>query len=104
MSRERNPADLLPLAPREFLVLLALAAGRSHGYGLIQETERLSDGRVAMDPANLSARATTRRSVTVRKRPSFRSKKSTLKDFLWLIRKDRVPHVTVATATASASA
>ena len=53
MTPERNPADLLPLAPREFLVLLALAAGRSHGYGLIRETERLSDGRVAMDPANL---------------------------------------------------
>jgi DNA-binding PadR family transcriptional regulator len=53
MTPERDPADLLPLAPREFLVLLALAAGRSHGYGLIQESERLSDGRVAMDPANL---------------------------------------------------
>jgi DNA-binding PadR family transcriptional regulator len=48
-----DPATLLPLAPREFLILLALAKGRCHGYGLIQESERLSDGRVAMDPANL---------------------------------------------------
>lgn len=50
---QTDPADLLPLAPREFLILLALAGGRSHGYGLIQESERLSDGCVAMDPANL---------------------------------------------------
>jgi DNA-binding PadR family transcriptional regulator len=53
MKQRREPTDLLPLAPRELLILLALAAGRSHGYGLIQECERLSDGRVAMDPANL---------------------------------------------------
>ena len=43
----------VPLQPRDFLILLALADGESHGYGLLKEIENLSDGRVRMDPANL---------------------------------------------------
>ncbi|MCG8457690.1 MAG: PadR family transcriptional regulator [Holophagales bacterium] len=43
----------LPLQPRDFLILLALAEGERHGYGLIQDLEQLSDGQVRIDPANL---------------------------------------------------
>ena len=32
-----DPAPLTPLAPRDFLILLALAGGDLHGYGLVQE-------------------------------------------------------------------
>ena len=42
-----------PLNPRDFLILLALADGERHGYGLIKDIETLSDGEVPMDPANL---------------------------------------------------
>lgn len=41
------------MAPRDFLILLGLAAGERHGYGLIREIRELSDGGVEMDPANL---------------------------------------------------
>ncbi len=51
--RELSALELLPLRPRDYLVLLALAGGPMHGYGLIQEIETLSEGKVRMDPANL---------------------------------------------------
>jgi DNA-binding PadR family transcriptional regulator len=49
------PSDgsLTPLAPRDFLILLALAAGDLHGYGLVKAIEAESNGEVHMDPANL---------------------------------------------------
>lgn len=42
-----------PLRPVEFYILLALARGASHGYGIIQATEEQSDGRVSLDPGTL---------------------------------------------------
>ena len=42
-----------PLGPRDFLILLALAGGAHHGYGLVKAIEAESEGRVRMDPANL---------------------------------------------------
>jgi DNA-binding PadR family transcriptional regulator len=41
------------MSPRDFLILLGLSAGPSHGYGLIREIETLSGGATSMDPANL---------------------------------------------------
>ncbi|WP_445155090.1 PadR family transcriptional regulator [Arthrobacter sp. Hor0625] len=38
-----------------FLVLSALARGRQHGYSLIAETNRLSQGRVKLQPGSLYA-------------------------------------------------
>lgn len=38
-----------------FLVLTALAAGELHGYGIIREAERLSDGRVRLRAGTLYA-------------------------------------------------
>jgi DNA-binding PadR family transcriptional regulator len=46
-------SGFLPLAPRDFLILLALADGPQHGYGLIKAVAAATDGAVAMDPANL---------------------------------------------------
>ena len=48
-----HDGPLTPLAPRDFLILLALAAGDSHGYGLVKSIEAESEGEVRMDPANL---------------------------------------------------
>lgn len=40
MDRDRRkPESLLPLRPVEFHVLLSLAAGERHGYGIIQDAE-----------------------------------------------------------------
>jgi DNA-binding PadR family transcriptional regulator len=36
-----------------YLLLTALAAGRQHGYGLVQEVERLSAGRVQLRAGTL---------------------------------------------------
>ena len=38
-----------------FLVLTALARGRHHGYSLLQETKKLSGGRVSLRPGSLYA-------------------------------------------------
>ena len=39
MDRERSIDRFLPLRPVEFHVLLSLAAGERHGYGIIQDAE-----------------------------------------------------------------
>lgn len=39
MDRERGIERFLPLRPVEFHVLLSLAAGERHGYGIIQDAE-----------------------------------------------------------------
>ena len=39
MDRERPLARFLPLRPVEFHVLLSLATGERHGYGIIQDVE-----------------------------------------------------------------
>ena len=43
----------LPLAPRDFLILLALVNGRAHGYAILQSIAEESADTVHMDPANL---------------------------------------------------
>ena len=42
-----------PLREPAFLILTALAGGPLHGYGLIAEVDRLSDGRVSLRPGTL---------------------------------------------------
>ncbi len=42
-----------PLAPRDFLILMALVSGRVHGYGILQSIKEESGGSIHMDPANL---------------------------------------------------
>jgi len=43
----------LPLKPVDYLVLLALHERPRHGYGIVKDIERLSDGRVSLVPGNL---------------------------------------------------
>jgi DNA-binding PadR family transcriptional regulator len=42
-----------PLREPTFLILTALAAGRLHGYGVIQSVESLSGGRVRLRPGTV---------------------------------------------------
>lgn len=45
-------AGLLPLQPRDYLILLALSDGPLHGHGLLKAVEAEAGG-VIFDPANL---------------------------------------------------
>ena len=53
MTERDDVLALLPLHPRDFLILVALADGELHGYGLVKRIEEESEGSVRMDPANL---------------------------------------------------
>lgn len=48
-----RPHDMLPLTPAVFHILLALADGEKHGYGIMQEVTRLTDGAIQMGPGTL---------------------------------------------------
>lgn len=48
-----HPTEYLPLTPRDFLILLALADGPLHGYGILAAVERRGGDEVRLDPANL---------------------------------------------------
>jgi DNA-binding PadR family transcriptional regulator len=50
---ERSPDDCLPLSPAVFHILLALADGERHGYAIMREVERSTDGKVRMGPGTL---------------------------------------------------
>jgi DNA-binding PadR family transcriptional regulator len=43
----------LPLKPVDLEILLALADGDLHGYGLVQAVAQHTDGLVTLDPGNL---------------------------------------------------
>jgi len=45
--------DLIPLNPRDYLILFALVDQERHGYGIVKEVELGSRGQVRIDPANL---------------------------------------------------
>lgn len=47
------PESFLPLRPVEFDILLSLAGGDRHGYGVIQETEERTGGRVRLELGTL---------------------------------------------------
>jgi DNA-binding PadR family transcriptional regulator len=42
-----------PLRPVEFEVLLALAGGERHGYGILQEVQDRTEGAVLLEPGTL---------------------------------------------------
>ena len=43
----------LPLTPVVFEIALALAAGERHGYEIMQDVERRTDGRIVLHPGTL---------------------------------------------------
>lgn len=54
--RSSSPARAdaaIPMPPSEFQILLALADGERHGYAIMQEVERRSDGAVRLGPGTL---------------------------------------------------
>jgi DNA-binding PadR family transcriptional regulator len=50
VAADRSPP---PLTPAGFQVLLALAAGHSHGYAVMGFVERVTDGAVRLGPGTL---------------------------------------------------
>lgn len=50
---KRDPAELLPLSPAMFHVLVALADGGGHGYAIMKEVEQLTGGTVRLSTGTL---------------------------------------------------
>ena len=48
-----NPQSYLPLRPVELHLLLALAGGELHGYGLVQAIRERSDDVIRLEAGNL---------------------------------------------------
>ena len=48
-----DPEALLPLSPAAFHILLALVEKERHGYGIMQEVSRQSEGRYKLGPGTL---------------------------------------------------
>ena len=46
-------AGLLPLTPAVFHIMLALAEGESHGYGVMLEVDRITAGALRIGPGTL---------------------------------------------------
>src|SRR5687767_8175249 len=52
-ANARNPADALPLRAVDFLVLLMLASGERHGYGIMQDVLAHTEGRMELEAGSL---------------------------------------------------
>ncbi len=52
LTPDSRAGALLPLQPRDYLILLALSDGPLHGHGLLKAVEAQAGG-VIFDPANL---------------------------------------------------
>ena len=48
-----DPSSYLPLTPAMFQVLVALADGEKHGYAIMKEVARRTDGKVRLRTATL---------------------------------------------------
>lgn len=48
-----QPEHMLPLTPAVLHILLALADGEKHGYGIMQEVAKLTEGEMKMGPGTL---------------------------------------------------
>jgi DNA-binding PadR family transcriptional regulator len=52
---KRNPESHLPLTPAMFHVLVALADGDKHGYAILKDVKRRTDGAVRLSAGTLYA-------------------------------------------------
>ena len=50
---EQDPQKFLPLKSQWFHILLSLAGGEQHGYGIMQEVLERTSGKVRLWPATL---------------------------------------------------
>ncbi|HEX6316264.1 MAG TPA: PadR family transcriptional regulator [Gemmatimonadaceae bacterium] len=48
-----HPRDLLPLRPIDFLILLMLAPGERHGYGIMQDVLVHTEGHIELEAGSL---------------------------------------------------
>jgi DNA-binding PadR family transcriptional regulator len=48
-----DPETFLPLTPAVLNILLALADGEKHGYAIMQDVEKITDGQMTMGPGTL---------------------------------------------------
>jgi DNA-binding PadR family transcriptional regulator len=53
MDASQEPGELLPLSPAVFHILLALANGERHGYGIMQEIAAATEGQMRIGPGTL---------------------------------------------------
>lgn len=53
MANEKGPEEHLPLPSATLHILVALTGGEKHGYAIMSDVERLSDGAVRMGPGTL---------------------------------------------------
>ncbi|HXK01168.1 MAG TPA: helix-turn-helix transcriptional regulator [Verrucomicrobiae bacterium] len=53
MPKNPSPRELLPLTPPVFHILLALAEEERHGYGIMQDVARQTDGALQLGPGTL---------------------------------------------------
>src|SRR5436305_11916020 len=52
-NRASGSEALLPLTPAVFHILLAIADGERHGYGIMQEVSARTNGNVVLGPGTL---------------------------------------------------
>ncbi len=52
-DQESNPEQHLPLTPAICHIMLALADGEKHGYAIMREVERTTEGRMKLGPGTL---------------------------------------------------
>ena len=48
-----DPVTFLPLAPAALHILLSLAGGEMHGYAIMQDVQRQSEGKYRLGPGTL---------------------------------------------------
>src|SRR5258708_38332706 len=52
-EKAQAPEAMLPLTPAVFHILLALADGEKHGYGIMKEIAQRTEGSMRMGPGTL---------------------------------------------------
>jgi len=53
MPKHSDIESFLPLTPAVFHILMSLSDGEMHGYAIMEEVKRSTDGRVKMGPGTL---------------------------------------------------
>ena len=53
LTRSTTPVHLLPLTPPVFHILVALADGERHGYGIMQDVAARTDNKTRLSPGTL---------------------------------------------------
>jgi DNA-binding PadR family transcriptional regulator len=55
MNQTTQPSDHLPLAPHVFQILLSLLGGDLHGYSILKDIARRTDGEMALGTSTVYA-------------------------------------------------